>query len=263
MVENTISKFRAILLIAGKGKRMGSLTYKTPKCLLEIEPGKTILDIQLDALSNAGVAETYLVIGFYGWKIRELYGSSYNGMKLRYIENPFHEITGGGHSLWLAKSRFAGHNSIIMDGDHVLGSCLVTKLLSSQHENCVLVDPDKMGLTEDTQVVGKNGLVKYLAWSQDGELHKHVAKESCVGEALIIIKLTPKASSILADEIDRYVRHEHGILEHITPLNDTLRRVDCGYISTEKMPWIEIDFPDDLKQAIDHVYPKVKEIERN
>ena len=262
-MHDSLGKYRAILLIAGKGRRMGPLTYKTPKCLLEVESGKTILDIQLDALSNAGIAETYMIIGFYGWKIKELYGSSYNKMKLRYIENPFHEITGGAHSLWLARTRFARHNSIIMDGDHVLGSHLIKKLLDSPYGNCVLVDSDRKELTEDTQIVGKNNLVKYLAWSQDGELHKHVFKEDCVGEALIIIKLTPKAASILADEIDRYVRRESGILEVITPLNDTFRRVDCGYISTEKMPWTEIDFSEDLEYARTNVYPKVKELEKH
>lgn len=261
-MHDSLGKYRAVILIAGKGRRMGPLTYKKPKCLLEIETEKTILDIQLDALSEAGITETYLIIGFYGWKIREIYGSSYKGMKIRYIENPFHEITGGAHSLWLARSRFSGHNSIIMDGDHVLGSQLIKKLLYSSFGNCVLVDLDKKDLTEDTQVIGKNNLVKHLAWSQDGELHKHVEKDNCVGEALVIIKLTPKASSILADELDRYVRQESGILEVITPLNDTFRRVDCGYISTEKMPWIEIDFPEDLEYAITNIYPKVKEIEQ-
>ncbi|GAH08418.1 unnamed protein product, partial [marine sediment metagenome] len=82
-MHDSLGKYRVILLIAGQGLRMGPPTYKTPKCLLEVKPGKTILDVQLDALEKAGITEVYLVIGFYDWKIKELYGSSYGRMKIR------------------------------------------------------------------------------------------------------------------------------------------------------------------------------------
>lgn len=256
-MSNSLGKYRAILLIAGQGWRMGALTYKTPKCLLEVAPEKTILDVQLDALEEAGITEAYLVIGFYEWKIKELYGSSHGKMKIRYIENPFHEITGGAHSLWLARRRLSGRHTIVMDGDHVLGSTLIKKLLASEHENCILVDPTKKELTEDTQVVGHDGIVKYLAWSQDGQLHKHVNAEDCVGEALIIVKLSPYASTILASELDSYIRVASGILEIITPLNNTFRRVPCWYESTDDLPWIEVDFEHELALAQSEVYPKI------
>lgn len=252
------SKYRAVLLIAGVGERMRPLTYKKPKCLLEIGNGKTLLDVQLDALEGAGITETILVVGYYGWKIREMYGSFYKGMKLRYFTNPYYAITGGAHSLWLARNAFKSRYTLIMDGDHVMGSELIKKLLSAPYKNCILYDPSRKELTEDTQIVGQNGLVKYLAWSQDGKLHKHVSRELCVGEALIIVKLSPNASSILKDEIDRYVRDGVGILEVITPFNNLFRRVDCWYVSTEKMPWIEVDFVKDLEKAMSEIYPKIK-----
>jgi len=243
------SKYRVILLIAGIGKRLRPFTYKIPKCLIELKDEKTILDIQLDALSKAGIKETILVVGYYGWKIREMYGSSYKNMKLRYINNPFYAITGGAHSLWLTKNTFKGRPTIIMDGDHVIGSNLIKKLLNSEYENCILVDFDKKELKEEPQLIGQNGLIKYLAWDQGGQLHKHVNSEDCIGEALIIVKLSPKASSILADEVDKHVREGTGILEIITPLNNTFHRIDCWYVPTDGMPWIEIDFKEDLELA--------------
>lgn len=252
------SRYLAVLLIAGAGRRMIPLTYKTSKCLLKIGDGKNMLDIQLDALNEAGIKEAILVVGYYGWKIREMYGSSYKGMKLRYFTNPFYNVTGGAHSLWLVRNAFKGHYTIIMDGDHVLGAELIKKLINTPYKNCILCDPDSKDLNEDTQVTGQNGLVKYLAWSQDGKLHKHVNPDNCVGEALIIVKLSPNASSILKDEIDRHVRDGAGILEVITPLNNLFRRVDCSYVFTEKMPWIEVDFPSDLRKAIKEIYPRVK-----
>lgn len=257
-MPDDLSKYRAVLLIAGVGERMRPLTYKKPKCLIEICDGKTLLDVQLDALNDAGIGETLLVVGYYGWKIREMYGSSYKKMKLRYFTNPFYAITGGAHSLWLARNAFKGRYTLIMDGDHVLSSKLIKKLLDAPYKNCILCDFDRKELTEDTQIVGHEGVVKYLAWSVDGKLHKHVNPELCVGEALIIVKLSPNASSILKDEIDRYVREGAGILEVITPFNNLFRRIDCWYVSTEKMPWIEVDFVKDLEKARSEIYPQIK-----
>lgn len=262
-MPNDPSDYLAVILVAGIGQRMRPLTYKTNKCLLEIGDGKTVLDTQLDALSNAGIKEAILVVGYYGWKIREKYKTSYNGIKLRYFTNPFYSITGGAHSLWLAKNAFKGRNVIIMDGDHIVSPNLIKKLINSNYQNCILCDFDSKDLTEEVQVVGTNGIVKYLAWSQDGKLHKHVNPSDCVGEALIIIKLSPKAASILKDEIDRYVRDSNGILEVVTPFNNLFLRVDCWYIPTDGMPWIEVDFVKDLDIAKSYIYPKIKEIGEN
>ena len=257
-MDSSVSKYRAVILIAGDAKRLRPLTYNQPKCLVEVSDGKTILDIQLDALTKLGIKETFLIIGHYGWKIREKYGSVYNGMKLRYLENPFYAITGGAHSLWLARKFIKERYVIIMDGDHILSSSLLLKLLEAPYINCILVDTSSKELREETQVIGQNGVVRYLAWSQDGELRKHVTREDCVGEALIVIKLAPKASSILADELDRQVREEAGILEVIDPLNNTFRRTECWYIPTDGTPWIEVDFEADLEKARKEVYPKLK-----
>lgn len=54
----------AVLLAAGAGSRMGH----RPKCLLEID-GRPLIQRQLDALAQAGVADVVLVLGHYGDRI--------------------------------------------------------------------------------------------------------------------------------------------------------------------------------------------------
>ena len=254
------SNYQAILLVAGPGERLRPETYQTAKCLLEIGDGKTILDIQLQALQDAGLKEVTLIIGHYGYKIRDRNKGYFGELDLRFIYNPFYAVTGGAWSLWLAKKVFKGQPSLIMDGDHVLSGELIKKLMDSPYKNCILYDPKKKDLDEDTQVVGQKGLVKYLAWSVDGQLAKHVNAEDCKGEALIIVKLCPKASSILEDELDRHLkRGASPMLEVIEPLNNTFRRDDCQYIDTGDYPWIEVDFKVDLENARNIVYPEMKQ----
>lgn len=54
---------KAIILAAGRGSRMKSLTEERPKCLVELR-GKALLDWQVEALRAAGITEIALVTGY-------------------------------------------------------------------------------------------------------------------------------------------------------------------------------------------------------
>ena len=54
---------KAIILAAGRGSRMKDLTDECPKCLVALR-GKTLLDLQLEALRAAGINEIGIVTGY-------------------------------------------------------------------------------------------------------------------------------------------------------------------------------------------------------
>lgn len=56
---------KAIILAAGRGSRLGSLTDDRPKCLTPLV-GKTLLDRQIDALNKAGISAVGVVRGYKG-----------------------------------------------------------------------------------------------------------------------------------------------------------------------------------------------------
>lgn len=56
---------KAIILAAGRGSRMKSLTDEKPKCLVEYR-GKPLLEWQLEALRGAGITEIGIVRGYRG-----------------------------------------------------------------------------------------------------------------------------------------------------------------------------------------------------
>jgi len=54
---------KALIIAAGKGKRLGSYTKDLPKTLLPVA-GKPIIDHQLDALAANGITDIAIVKGY-------------------------------------------------------------------------------------------------------------------------------------------------------------------------------------------------------
>jgi len=72
---------KAIIVAAGRGKRLGNETDDIPKCMVKVA-GRSILHWQLRALESAGVTDIVVVRGYRGDLI------SAPGHSLRFIENP-------------------------------------------------------------------------------------------------------------------------------------------------------------------------------
>jgi choline kinase len=75
---------KAIIVAAGRGKRLGVETDGIPKCMVKVG-GKSILHWQLEALAAAGVDDVVIVRGYLGDRITPPAGPA---PKLRFVDNP-------------------------------------------------------------------------------------------------------------------------------------------------------------------------------
>src|SRR3569623_441699 len=74
-------QMKAIIVAAGRGRRLGPETAEIPKCMVSVG-GKPILHRQLEAMRAAGATEFVVVRGYLGERIRA------PGFALRFVENP-------------------------------------------------------------------------------------------------------------------------------------------------------------------------------
>lgn len=80
-----MKKVTGVIFAGGYGKRLLPLTESTPKTLLELSDGYTILDKQILDFKHAGINEVYLLIGHLANKIKERYGSKHQGVRMKYL----------------------------------------------------------------------------------------------------------------------------------------------------------------------------------
>jgi D-glycero-D-manno-heptose 1,7-bisphosphate phosphatase len=87
---------QAIILVGGKGTRLGDLTKATPKPLLEVEDGIKFLDVVIENFSRYGFKDIILLAGFCGDQIENAYkNKNIHGANIRVIIEPEPQGTGG------------------------------------------------------------------------------------------------------------------------------------------------------------------------
>lgn len=128
---------KAIILAAGRGSRMKTLTDERPKCLTELR-GRTLLDWQLAALRGAGIAEIAIVTGYR----REMLGD--RGLVEFY--NPRWAETNMVSSLACAEAWLESGPCVVSYSDIFYDAAAVAALMDSQAALAVTFDPNWLEL---------------------------------------------------------------------------------------------------------------------
>lgn len=87
---------QAVVLVGGKGTRLGALTRDTPKPLLEIAPGLRFLDVVLEEAARRGFTDIVLLAGHLGDQVEAVYhGRRFYEARVRVIREQEPQGTGG------------------------------------------------------------------------------------------------------------------------------------------------------------------------
>ncbi len=120
---------KGVILAAGDGDRLGSLTITCPKVLLTVND-KTLISYPIEVLAAAGISEIAIVVGYLADKVIEVLGNGSNfGVRLQYIFNPDYR-SGTAISVYKARGWAQGEPIVLCMGDHLIEQKLVEHLLN-------------------------------------------------------------------------------------------------------------------------------------
>ena len=107
---------KAVILVGGKGTRLRPITYKIPKCMMEIQ-GKTVTEHLFDLLKKYGIRDVILSVGYMKEKVKDFYedGSKF-GVNITYVEE--NEPLGTAGPLKLAREHL-NDSFIVTNGDEL------------------------------------------------------------------------------------------------------------------------------------------------
>ena len=154
---------KALILAAGRGRRLWPLTAECPKCLLDIG-GTTILEHQLGNLTAAGIGRVVVICGHGVEGVRQALAAYVGRADVSIIYNPFFAEADNLISLWAARSEMDA-DFLLLNGDNVFHPLILPRLLSMEASACVAVrrqerydeDDAKVQLADQRVVrIGKN-----------------------------------------------------------------------------------------------------------
>ncbi|MBN2409445.1 MAG: phosphocholine cytidylyltransferase family protein [Candidatus Aminicenantes bacterium] len=241
-----MAELKAVVLCAGRGRRLAPLTENRPKCLLPIG-NKTILEHILDNLDGIDPGEIILVTGFKSRMIEDLV-SGKRGRRFRFVLNENYSSTNTAYSLNRAL-RVMDSDFILINGDVFFDKGILAELVGNPQKNCVVVDR-RAALNEEEVKVMADG-------SRLVRIGKDLEHGECLGEAIGINKLSKETIRSLRDVFDDL--EAGGECHHFFEIGiDRLisRALSFGIQWTEKA-WIEIDTIEDYHSANDDIYRKL------
>ena len=151
---------KGIILAAGDGDRLGSLTAIRPKVLLPVNGKEQLIRYPIEALTAAGVSDIAIVVGYLGDSVIEALGNGDDfGVRLQYVYNSDY-LGGNAISVYKAWEWVQGEPVVLCMGDHLIDGKIVKRLLDRQVFNetlCVDYTPaSHHDLAEATKVTVDN-----------------------------------------------------------------------------------------------------------
>jgi choline kinase len=235
---------KAIILAAGKGKRLDQIRGNDPKCLLDIG-GTSLIERQISALNMVGIDDVVAVVGFGKEHVQ-----ARCGRQIRYVVNEIHEQTNSLYSLWLARELLRD-GFVVLNADVLFHTQMLEDLITSRHENALLISYDSLAPLgdEEMKVKVRKGVVV--------EISKQMNPAEADGENVGIVKFGPSGAALLIEQMDALV--EGGNLKEWAPraFGAFAATQPLHAIGTRGFPWIEIDFPEDYAAAQERILPEL------
>jgi choline kinase len=233
---------KAIILSAGQGRRLLSLTENTPKCLLPVL-GKPIIEWQIDALLSAGVNEITVVTGFQSALVEALLQQRYTDGQVNTIFNPFFEVADNLASCWIA--RFAmDRDFLLLNGDTIFDGSLLAQVLNSELAPITLsVDRKPAYDADDMKVqLDEKGWVKHVG--------KTLPADQIDAESIGLVFFREHGPQLFRNAIEAALRNQAELKSwYLTIIDALAEKQMVKPCSISQHRWCEIDFAIDLARA--------------
>ena len=228
---------RAIILAAGLSSRLYPVTHVRHKTMLELVPGRRIIDVQLDFLWRLGIVDTTVVTGHAAGELESHVAG--RAATRRYSDFAAH---GNLHTLHSVRDLLEGR-VIVAFADLVAGFSLWRRLASSTSDFGLLVDEGR-SIPGTMRTLGDGVTVD--------DLGPHIPVSEGTGTFVGLSLFGPSATRALRDQLDAMVdlpAWDNCVFTYaLAELAKQGHRLTS--LPTGGEPWIEVDDSADYGVAV-------------
>lgn len=240
---------KIIILAAGRGTRLMPLTRNTPKPLIDLGDGYTLLERQIESIKKSGVfTEIVLVTGYLADQIdAKILNLQEDNIKIKTIYNPFYDVSNNLMSLWIVKEEM-NSDFMITNGDNLFQPEIFSELYGNNSDGIFLSICKKDDFDEDDmKVTLSNGELK--------EVNKNIPIENADSESpgLSLVK-GKKSINLFIRCLEDIVRRENSrddywlvVFNFIISQNHHVKT----WSIPDNMTWQEVDFHLDIDKVIE------------
>ncbi len=243
---------KAIILAAGIGRRIQAHT-KSPKCLLRFND-KSLLARHIELLQNYPISELIIVTGYLKKQIEEELKRIQPSIKVATLFNERYR-EGSIISLNIACEYLDDVDTVIlMDADVIYHQEILDTLISSSNSNSLLLDRNFEEGDEPVKICVKDHKII--------EFRKKPASDidyDLIGESVGFFKFSNKMFIELNGRTKEYVEQQKTKEPYEEVIRDLLLKYpdDFCYEDITGIPWMEIDFPEDITIVKQNVLPAI------
>jgi len=229
---------KALLLNSGTGSRLGKLTNKTNKCLVEIADNRTILDEQLTRLINCGITDIIITTGKFSDDLEKYILARYTDVNFTFVNNPMYDKTNYIYSMFLAKDLLKNQDILLMHGDLLFETSVLEDALLSTHSVMV---------TDKTKPLPPKDFKAVITGEKITRIGVNEFENACYAQPLY--KLAAKDWDIWLDEICNFCHAGKTDVYAENAFNDVSHKMNLYPLDINERLCFEVDTIEDLEYA--------------
>jgi choline kinase len=195
-----------IILAAGRGERLMPLTKNTPKPLVDMGNGNTLLEEQLNSIQQSEVIDQVtLVAGYLADQIEaKMRCYRERGHRINTLFNPFWQHSNNLMSLWLARQVLEQGDAMITNGDNIFAPEVFAGLAEQGEGVWLSVCTKSEFDADDMKVTLVDGLVARVAKTIP-------ANEAQAESPGLVMVRGERARQLFIEQLEGAVRDEGGL----------------------------------------------------
>jgi len=234
---------RAVILAAGKGSRLGSLTDNTPKSMLDLNGNHTLLSFSLRQLRDAGIESMIVVTGYQAQKLEQyaLKLAKDYGISIELIYNPFWDHCNVLGSLYMALGKI-NDDFIFLHADTLSEITVIDSLISSKSDVCLAVD---------FKVCGEEEMKVWLEGQRISRITKCEIGFEAQGEFVGVAKFSSHMEAYFIEKSQEIFKRGvlNSYMEQVLDDGIVGGNLTVDYFDASSYKTIEVDISEDLALA--------------